>query len=67
MKEHNKSKDSIEEVLEELSPYTDCILAMIEDKIKRAEFFSIRYKSEDYYNEIVYLKKILNLMRFLLK
>jgi hypothetical protein len=67
VKEHNKSKESVAEVLEDLAPYTSYILELIEQEVKKKEFHSMRYKSEDCYNEVVALKKILNLMRFLLK
>lgn len=55
------------EILKDLSPYTSYILELIEKEIRRKEFTAQRYKSEADYNEVVALKKILNLMRFLLK
>ena len=61
------SKDSKEEVLRELSKYTAYILELIESEIRRKDFSAMRYKEESYYNEVIALKKILNLMRFLLK
>ena len=60
-------KDSKKEVLKDLSPYTSYILELIEKEMRRKEFNAQRYKSEADYNEVIALKKILNLMRFLLK
>tara|TARA_B100000579_G_C22849354_1_gene866376 strand:+ start:15279 stop:15479 length:201 start_codon:yes stop_codon:yes gene_type:complete len=61
------SKSSKKEVLNELSKYTAYILELVEKEIRRKEFSAMRYKDESDYNEVVALKKILNLMRFLLK
>ena len=60
-------KDAKKEVLKDLSPYTSYILELIEKEMRRKEFIAQRYKSESDYNEVIALKKILNLMRFLLK
>ena len=63
----SKGSDSKEEVLKELSPYTAYILELVEAEVRLKEFHTQRYKDEASYNEVIALKKILNLMRFLLK
>jgi|SaaInlStandDraft_2_1057019.scaffolds.fasta_scaffold137307_3 hypothetical protein len=59
--------EEAEEILEELSEYTGYILGLIETHRQKADFNSKKYHTEDYYNEMILLNKILNLLRFLLK
>ena len=59
--------EDIEEVLDELKPYSAYLLEVLEAKRRESEFFSRKYHSEEYYEEVVRLNKILNLLRFLLK
>lgn len=63
----DKSDESVEEVLEELSKYTGYILDLVEKHRDQAMFNAMHYKTEEYYNEAGDLKKILHLLRFLLK
>ena len=60
-----KCKDLIE-TLEELSPYTSMILSLLDLRIKEAMFHSYKYHSEEYYDEVIRLKKIRNLLAFVL-
>ena len=59
--------EEAEEILEELSEYTGYILGLIETHRQKVDFNSKKYHTEDYYNEMILLNKILNLLRFLLK
>jgi len=56
-----------DDLLEELSKYNGLILSLLEEKIRHNTFCLYKYHNEAYYNQVVALKKVLNIMRFLLK
>ena len=59
-------KDLVE-ILEELSPYTPLIIELLDKEIETNEFFTWKYHTEHYYNEVIRLKKVRNLLWFLLR
>lgn len=71
MSDKNKRLEEIEELLDEIKPYSGYLIDLLDRRIKIKEFRMYKYRtSEDgeaYYNEIIALKKTVNVLRFLLK
>ena len=71
MKDSTKKLRDINELLDEIKPYSGYLIDLIERRIKIKEFRMYKYRNtedgEAYYNEIIALKKTVNVLRFLLK
>jgi len=70
MSDAEERLEELEALLEELKPYSGFILSILEENVRKKTFFMMRYAkmgSEGYYNEVVALKKIINILRFILK
>lgn len=71
MSDKNKRLEEIEELLDEIKPYSGYLMDLLDRRTKIKEFRMYKYRNsedcEKYYNEIVALKKISNILSFLLK
>lgn len=71
MKDAKKKLKEVNELLDEIKPYSGYLIDLLERRIKIKEFRMYKYRntedSEAYYNEIIALKKTVNVLRFLLK
>jgi len=71
MSDKNKRLEEIEELLDEIKPYSGYLMDLLDRRTKIKEFRMYKYRTsedgEKYYNEIVALKKISNILSFLLK
>lgn len=70
MKDSTKKLREVNELLDELKPYSGYLIDLLERRKQIKEFRMYKYREEDgesYYNEIIALKKIVNVLRFLLK
>ena len=71
MKDNTKQLRELNELLDELKPYSGYLIELIESSIEMKEFRMYKYKNtedgEAYYNEIIALKKIVNVLNFILK
>lgn len=70
MKDAKKELREIHELLDEIKPYSGYLIDLLERRIKVKEFRMYKYREEEgesYYNEIIALKKTVNVLRFLLK
>ena len=67
--EPGRCEDLIE-TLEDLKPYTSMILELLDNEIEANEFFAWKYheaSEQRYYYEVIRLKKIRNLLAFVLR
>ena len=55
------------DIIAQLQQNKDFLFKILEDKIKWSEHYCRRYHSEDYYNECLEAKRILNLIKQLLR
>ena len=71
MKDSTKKLREVNELLDELKPYSGYLIDLLERRTQIKEFRMYKYRNtedgEAYYNEIIALKKIVNVLRFLLK
>ena len=70
MSDAEERLEELEALLDEIKPYSGFILNILEETVRKKTFYMMRYRkmdSESYYNEIVALKKIINILRFTLK
>ena len=67
MKDSTKKLREINELLDEIKPYSGYLIDLLERRIKVKEFRMYKYREEDgesYYNEVVALKKTVNVLKF---
>lgn len=71
MKDNTKKLKELNELLDELKPYSGYLIELIEGRIEMKEFRMYKYRNtedgEAYYNEVIALKKIVNVLNFILK
>lgn len=71
MKDSKKQLRELNELLDEIKPYSGYLIDLLERRVDVKEFRMYKYRNtedgEAYYNEIIALKKTVNVLKFLLK
>ena len=55
------------DIIAELQKHKDFLFEILEEKIKWSEHHCWKYRSEEYYKEVIEAKRILNLLKELLR